>query len=110
MRTCELCGAEYAPTVTDIWCMAQNAGNHCGGRILPRWEMKLPDGGIVETLKNGVYEGGEEVIIHFEPRVECLVCNDTGHVGINMPEGIEVRNCPRGCEPLVVEIDPKRLG
>lgn len=97
MRTCELCGKEADENYDRC---------ACGGEYLP----KLPAGGVGRKQEGGIFEGGQETIIHFEPRIECLVCQDTGHVGINVPEGIEVRNCPRGCEPVVIEIDPKRLG
>lgn len=82
-RTCELCGNEFQPDDTTKICS-------CGGDILPK----------VKHAKKKEEPAPE-------PKVECPICSDTGHVGINTPEGIEIWNCPRQCPPLILKLKLK---
>lgn len=82
MRTCELCGAEYAASDTIQRCAAIAGGARCGGDVLPTFE---------------------------EPEGGCLVCRGSGNVGIVTPDGLETWPCPRGCEPKSVLVPKAQL-
>ena len=74
-RTCDLCGMESDQKRE--FC-------ECGGVILPQ----------VVTVKKVEEPWG----------YACLVCEDTGHVSIQVPEGVEVLHCPRGCAQKFVYV------